>query len=150
MNNEFEEKGFKLVDLNFGFEDLMVKSFENQVRGFQIQPTQNPFISSKSMDVSMEYLSSIVHRDYTTSIVEKEIDLKLIPTFCCVRKYFKGSTLNMHRDRDPCEISLSYCIFGPEWEIIMGHNTVITKIGSGVIYKGCEISHGRINHLLMK
>ena len=91
----------------------------------------------------MEYLTSIIHREYLTSIIEKEIDLKLIPTYCYVRKYFQGSILNSHTDRDACEISLSYCISGPEWEMNMGKDTIITKIGNGVIYKGCEIPHGR-------
>jgi len=51
--------------------------------------------------------------------------------------------LYSHTDRDACEISLTYCISGPEWEINMGDNTLITKIGNAVIYKGCEILHGR-------
>ena len=144
MNNEFEEKGYKLVDLNLGFEDLMVKSFEERVRANNIQPKQVGAVSCESMDIYMEVLASIVHRDYTTPIVEKETDLKLIPTYTYVRKYFKGSNLYPHTDIDACEISLTYCISGPEWEISMGNNTVITKIGNAVIYKGCEILHGRI------
>jgi len=46
-------------------------------------------------------------------------------------------------DRDSNEINLSYCISGPEWEINIGDNTIITKIGNGIIYKGCEVKHGR-------
>ena len=143
MNNEFEEKGYKSVDLNLGFEDLMVKSFEECVRAYNFLPAQDVVVSCKSMDIYMEYLTALIHREYLTSIIEKETDLKLIPTYCYVRKYFKGSILYSHTDRDACEISLTYCIFGPEWEINMGDNTVITKIGNAVIYKGCEISHGR-------
>ena len=88
-------------------------------------------------------LTTIIHREYLTSIIEKETDLKLIPTYCYVRKYFQGSTLASHTDRDACEISLSFCISGPECEMSMGDNTIITKIGNAVIYKGCEIPHGR-------
>ena len=72
-----------------------------------------------------------------------EIDLELIPTYCYARKYFQGSILNSHTDRNASEISISYCISGPEWEMNMGDNTIITKIGNAVIYKGCEILHGR-------
>ena len=143
MNKEFEEKGYKLIDLNLGFEDLMVKYFEECVRAYKFQPTQNFPVSCKSIDISMENLTAVIHREYLTSIIEKEIDLKLIPTYCYVRKYFQGSILNSHTDRDACEISLTYCISGPEWEIDMGDNTLITKKGNGVIYKGCEILHGR-------
>ena len=145
MNKEFEENGYKLIELNLGYEDLMVKTFEECVRAYKFQPglTQNDVVSCKSIDIYMEYLTSIIHREYLTSIIEKETDLKLIPTYCYVRKYFQGSILGSHTDRDACEISLTYCISGPEWEINMGGNTVITKIGNAVIYKGCEILHGR-------
>ena len=143
MNDEFEEKGYKLIDLNLGFENLMVKSFEECVRVYNFQPKQDTVVSCKSIDIYMEYLTSIIHREYLTSIIEKETGLKLIPTYCYVRKYFQGSILFSHTDRDACEISLSYCISGPEWEMNMGNNTIITKIGNGVIYKGCEIPHGR-------
>ena len=142
MNNKFEEKGYKLVNLNLGFEDLMVKTFEDYAKANNIQPTKIN-VSPDPLDIYMETLASIVHRDYTTPIVEKETDLELIPTYCYSRKYFKGSTLMSHTDRDACEISLSYCISGSEWEMNMGDNIIITKIGNGIIYKGCEISHGR-------
>ena len=139
----FEEVGYKLIDLNLGYEDLIVKTFEECIKFNKIQPKTAPFVSPAPIKIYMESLASIVQRDYLTSIVEKETDLKLIPTYCLVRKYFKGSILSTHTDRGPCEISLTYCISGPEWEINMGDNTLITKIGNGVIYKGCEISHGR-------
>ena len=143
MNNEFEEKGYKLIELNLGYENLIVKSFKECIRANNFLPAQDAVVSCKSIDIYMEYLTSIIHREYLTSIIEKETDLKLIPTYCYVRKYFQGSILDSHTDRDACEISLSYCISGPEWEINMGDNTFITKIGNAVIYKGCEIPHGR-------
>jgi hypothetical protein len=139
-----KEKGYKLIDLSFGFEDLIVKSFEQAVRICEIQRgSHHPDVSPPPLDIYMEILSSIVHKDYLIPIVEKEIGLNLKPTYCYVRKYFQGSTLKIHKDRDACEISLSYCIYGPEWEINMGDDTIITKIGNGIIYKGCEIPHGR-------
>ena len=143
MNNEFEEVGYKLIDLNLGYEELITKTFEECIRVNNIQPKPLDIVSPNPIDIYMELLTAIVHRDYTTSIVEKETGLKLIPTYCYTRKYFQGSILDSHTDRDACEISLSYCISGPEWEINMGDNTFITKIGNGVIYKGCEVRHGR-------
>ena len=139
MDNIFEEKGYKLIELNLGYDDIIVEIFED----IEIQPKLIEIVSIPPIDMYMEKLASIVHRDYTTSIVEKETDLKLIPTYCYTRKYFQGSILDSHTDRDACEISLTYCISGPEWEINMGDNTLITKIGNAVIYKGCEILHGR-------
>ena len=143
MDNIFEEKGYKLIDFNLGYEDLITKSFKECIRANKYQPESIDVVVPDPIDVYMESLTSIIHRDYITSIVEKETDLKLIPTYCYTRKYFQGSILIPHIDRGACEISLSYCISGPEWEINMGNNALITKIGNGVIYKGCEIPHGR-------
>jgi hypothetical protein len=144
MNNEFEEKGYKLIDLNLGYEKLIVKTFEECIKVNNIQPIHIDIISPDPIDIYMEFLSSIVHRDYITPIVEKETDLKLIPTYCLTRKYFQESIILFpHTDRNACEISLTYCISGSEWGIDMGDTTVMTKIGNGVIYKGCEILHGR-------
>ena len=143
MNKELEENGYKLINLNLGYEDLIVKTFKECVRTQGIQPISIDIVLPNPVDIYMELLTSIIHREYLTSIIEKETDLKLIPTYCYVRKYFQGSVLYSHTDRPACEISLTYCIFGPEWEINMGDNTLITKIGNGVIYKGCEVLHGR-------
>ena len=52
--------------------------------------------------------------------------------------------MGSHVDRPACEISLSYCIFGQEWGFNLGDETLMTKIGKGVVYKGCEVSHGRL------
>ena len=140
----FETKGYQVIDLNFGFEaSLIVQTFEECVKMNKIQPEHVGIVSIPPITLHMEILAMIIQREYLTSIIEKKINLKLIPTYCIVRKYFKGSTLSTHRDRDACEISLTYCISGQEWGIDMGDNTVITKIGNGVIYKGCEIPHGR-------
>ena len=148
----FKEKGYEVIDLNFGFEDLMVESFKECIRANNIQPQpilqkkgerEYKMVSPDPIGTLMETLASIVHRDYLTPIVEKKTDLKLIPTYCYVRKYFQGSTLSTHTDRDASEIGLTYCISGSEWEITMGDNTLITKKGKGIIYRACEIEHGR-------
>ena len=143
MNNEFEEKGYKLIDLNLGYEDLIVKMFEECIRVNKLQPKVEIGTWPPPIYIYMEYLTAVIHREYLTSIIEKEIDLRLIPTFCHTRKYFKGSILTSHTDRDSCEIVLTYCISGPEWEINMGDDTLITKIWNGVVYKVCEILHSR-------
>ena len=144
MNNEFEERGYRLIDLNLGYEDLIVKTFEERIRATKLLPMTIDVVSPPPIGIYMEYLAAIIQREYLTSIIEKETDLKLIPTYCYVRKYFQGSILDSHTDfRDACEIGLTYCISGPEWEINMGDVTLITKIGNCVIYKAHEISHGR-------
>ena len=85
MNKELEEKGYKLIDLNLGYEDLIAKSFEECVRAYKFRPEQEDAVSPDPINIYMEYLASIVHREYITSIIEKETDLKLIPTYCFAR-----------------------------------------------------------------
>ena len=141
----FDVKGYQVIDLNFGFESsLIVQTFEECVKINNIQPEPIGIVSIPPITLYMEMLAMIIQREYLTSIIEKKINLKLTPTYCIVRKYFKGSTLSTHRDRDACEVSLTYTISGSEWGIHMGDDTVTTKIGNGVIYKGCEMSHGRL------
>jgi hypothetical protein len=141
----FETKGYQVIDLNFGFEaSLIVQTFEEVIKIHNIQPKHIDIVSIPPITLHMEMLAMIIQREYLTSIIEKKINLKLTPTYCIVRKYFKGSILSTHRDRDECEISLTYTVSGPEWGIHMGDDTVTTKIGNGVIYKGCEMSHGRL------
>ena len=157
MDKEFETKGYKSIDLNFGYEDLLIHSFDEacaylrchggrgKVRG---QGTGRPnfanYVQEPSLNVYMEYLASIVHRDVLTSIVEKETGLKLIPTYSYTRKYFKGNRLNSHKDRPCNEVSLTWCLSGPEWEITFDGTNVTTKKGSAWIYKGCDLRHCRL------
>ena len=72
MNDEFEKKKYKLIDLNLGYEDLIVKTFEECVRVNNIQPEPSDAVSLPSIDVGMEYLTALIHREYLTSIIEKE------------------------------------------------------------------------------
>lgn len=148
MDNIFLKKGYKVIEINLGDEDLIAKSFEEYVKENDIKPDPTAdLVSPLPINVLLEPAASKVHRERLTSIVEKETELELFPTFCYTRKYFKGSTLLPHLDQNACEISLSYCISGPEWEFnIMGENDsiAITKVGNGIIYKGCEIEHGRL------
>ena len=144
MDNAFLKKGYKVIELNLGDEDLLVKSFEKIVKENNItQDYTIQIVSPLPINVLLEPAASKIHKERLTSIVEKETGLELFPTFCYTRKYLKGSTLSPHVDNNACEISLSYSISGPEWEIKIGSNTVTTKIGNGVIYRGCDLVHER-------
>ena len=134
MDNIFLKRGYKIIELNLGDEDSIVKSFEAYVKENNIKPDPSvDIVSPLPINVLFEPAASKVHKERLTSIVEKETGLELFPTFCYTRKYLKGSTLSPHVDNNACEISLSYSISGPEWEIKIGSNTVTTKIGNGVI-----------------
>ena len=56
MNKEFEERGYKLIELNLGYENLIAKSFEECVRAYNFLPAQDAVVSCKSIDITMESL----------------------------------------------------------------------------------------------
>ena len=93
-NKELEENGYKLINLNLGYEDLIVKNFKEGVRTHGIQPISIDIVSPNPVVIYMERLTAIIHREYLTSIIEKEADLKLIPTYCYIRKYFQCTICN--------------------------------------------------------
>ena len=87
--------------------------------------------------------------------MEKATGLKLIPTYSFYRIYRNGHVLNDHKDRPACEISVTIPIGfkfedrSPEYRwplcVYVGDmcRYLTCDIGEGVIYKGCELMHGR-------
>ena len=87
--------------------------------------------------------------------IEKHTNLKLIPTYSFFRIYKAGHVLEDHTDRPACEISVTIP-FGfkyngktddylwPLHGYINGQKHYIPcGVGDGIIYKGCELEHGR-------
>ena len=98
--------------------------------------------------------------------MEKETNLKLIPTYSYARIYKKGDILHRHKDRFSCEISTTMFLGGEPWDlyldptgadnILSGGETstivkpnapkgikVTLKPGDMLIYSGCELEHWR-------
>ena len=88
MDNIFLKKGYKVIEINLGDEDLIAKSFEEYVKENDIKPDPTAdLVSPLPINVLLEPAASKVHRERLTSIVEKETELELFPTFCYTRKY---------------------------------------------------------------
>tara|TARA_R100001015_G_C4507409_1_gene80122 strand:+ start:69 stop:590 length:522 start_codon:yes stop_codon:yes gene_type:complete len=82
--------------------------------------------------------------DNKLSLVEKESDLKLFPTYAYWRYYVFGGTLATHRDRPSCEISVTTCIKKYDnWPIEVEGTSFELDEGDGVLYAGCDQWHGR-------
>jgi hypothetical protein len=87
--------------------------------------------------------------------IEKHTTLKLIPTYSFFRIYKAGHVLEDHTDRPACEISvtipLGFKYIGKSDEYLWplhGYTNdqkhyIPCDIGDGIIYKGCELKHGR-------
>jgi|TARA_E500000318_G_scaffold73289_1_gene67904 hypothetical protein len=79
-----------------------------------------------------------------TSLVEKETELKLFPTYAYWRWYPHGSLLHPHTDRPSCEISVTVNIYKTEdWPLTINDKKINVDSGQGVIYLGIEDKHSR-------
>ena len=77
--------------------------------------------------------------------VEEHTGLKLFPTYSFWRMYTNESTLGIHTDRPSCEYSATIMLGsdGTPWEFVAGDKPYIQKPGDAIIYRGCDIPHGR-------
>ncbi len=76
-------------------------------------------------------------------------NFKLYSTYTYARIYYKGATLEAHKDRPSCEYSTTLCIDSTDiWDFHIkdkhGENKVI-KLNPGdmCVYSGCELEHWR-------
>jgi len=104
---------------------------------------QVPGVYSEYSDMVMETLLVKV-----LPILEKEIDLKLMPTYSYMRVYEKGSVLKKHTDRYSCEVSTTLNLGGDVWPIYLKdteEKVIEVKLEPGdmLIYSGCELEHWR-------
>ncbi|HEY2859629.1 MAG TPA: hypothetical protein VGJ21_14515 [Terracidiphilus sp.] len=82
--------------------------------------------------------------------VEMATQFRLWPTYSYLRVYRNGNVLRPHRDREPCEISMTLNLGadadGP-WPIWiagpLGTASVSLNPGDGLIYRGCDCYHWR-------
>ena len=120
--------------------------------------TQVPNTYSHYADIAMETLLLAVQ-----PIMEKQTQLKLIPTYSYARIYKKGDILHRHKDRFSCEISTTLNLGGDPWPIYIEPNPrmgglvkdkgyisdntkgikVNLKPGDMLVYRGNLLEHWR-------
>ena len=112
--------------------------------------SQVPGTHSVHADSLMESLLLSVKPD-----IEKVLNLKLIPTYSYYRVYKPGDVLKDHTDRESCEISATVTLGFKynnkcdkyRWSLHAYVNNekryLECEPGDAVIYKGCELTHGR-------
>lgn len=118
---------------------------------------QVPNTYSHYADIAMETLLQNL-----LPVMEKNTELKLIPTYSYARIYKKGDILHRHKDRFSCEISTTLNLGGDAWPIFIepdetkGKNThegyvsdntkgieVNLNPGDMLVYKGNILEHWR-------
>lgn len=84
-----------------------------------------------------------------TPEISKFLGEPVLPTYSYARVYYKGSTLERHRDRPACEISLTLHLSGDsKWPIYIqrpdGSEIELNlESGEGMMYLGCSADHWR-------
>ena len=77
-------------------------------------------------------------------VIEKETNLKLVPTYSYARLYKKGDVLKKHKDRFSCEVSATLNLGGDPWPIYMEPDIKVElQAGDLLVYKGMELWHWR-------
>jgi len=90
-------------------------------------------------DVATEVLLNLC-----TPIMEKELQMKLIPTYSYARVYVTGNELKKHIDRKACEFSTTLNLGGDSWPIYLDPDIEINlNPGDMLIYKGTDVAHWR-------
>ena len=109
-------------------------------------------------DIAMETLLTEVQ-----PFIEKQANVKLIPTYAYARIYNKGDVLKKHKDRFSCEISTTINLGGDPWPIFIEPDPKLgtrdekehyipskskgIKVdlapGDMLMYRGCILEHWR-------
>jgi hypothetical protein len=78
-------------------------------------------------------------------LMEKEIGLKLFPTYSYWRLYTLLSELKPHKDRPSCEVSVTVMLGSDNtsWPIFMEGEEIHMEPGDACIYLGCDLKHWR-------
>jgi hypothetical protein len=114
------------------------------------------------MDEGQVYGSHSFYGDYLVETIlqnscesiSKIINIKIVPTYSYARCYMKGDELEIHRDRESCEISatisLGHSNDFPTNPIYFSKNSdksesteVILNPGDLCLYRGCDLWHWR-------
>ena len=133
---------YKLIKNFFSKEELNVyqkycynKIDENQNYNIDIQSFSPAWYNDSLMNALL---------DTKLSIVEKESNLKLFPTYAYWRYYVFGGTLKKHLDRSACEISITSCIKKyDDWPILVEGTSFELEEGDAILYAGCDQEHYR-------
>ena len=77
--------------------------------------------------------------------IESITGKKLTPTYPYYRVYFKGTDMFQHTDRPECQYSTTINLGQSDpYPIYMDSTEIHMEPGDGVVYKGCEVPHHRL------
>jgi len=128
----------------FLFDQKYISPFNQEYGVWNDEQVPNTY--SHYSDIAMETLLQEIK-----PIMEKDIGIKLSPTYSYARIYKKGDVLARHKDRYSCEISTTLNLGGDLWSIYLDPTgkqgqagiKINLEVGDMLIYSGCDLEHWR-------
>lgn len=153
MNNsivdDFKKNGYTVVRsvITADIRDFITQyALFDEMQDFSPDGYQVPAAHSKYADPAMETMLLLLQKK-----MEESTGLSLFPTYSFYRVYRGGDELEIHKDRESCEISATLCFNYSyndndyQWPIYIGEErtAVELKPGDMLIYRGCDLPHWR-------
>jgi len=132
---------------DFLFRTKYISPFE-KIFGFYNDPQMNNHKNTFALYGDVIFDTLLYN---STKKISELTGTELFPTYTYGRIYNKGNTLERHKDREACEVSLTLNLGGDPWPIYIDPTGSINKKGKKVIlnpgdtliYKGNELEHWR-------
>ncbi len=115
------------------------------LRQADLAPRSDAQVPTAKTILDHEYMFETLH-ERLWPVVEQIVGEELIPTYAYARLYGNGDTLEKHRDRPACEVSVTIQLGRSHhyaWPIFMGNLRFDLGEGDGVVYSGCDVEHWR-------
>ena len=161
MNRYFESEGYDVIRDFFTHEQIdslvqgLISSRDTRYREAGVEDTEenkfrfNDGMIPKSYSEYFPSFTESVLKD-TLPRIEEHIGLTLFPVSTYARMYYNGATMYKHRDREACEISLTFPIKQGDdpWPIWLKSDDgtsvkVILQLGDILVYRGSDLFHWR-------
>ena len=147
MNEKITQNNFLYIP-NFISSDR-AKHLSEEFKTFAKNKNLNGDSQAENSHSSYNYIRFLELLCEKTPEVSSFLEETVLPTYTYARVYKEGSTLERHKDRPACEVSLTVHLDGDsEWPIYIqkpnGEEVSLNlKSGDAMLYMGCEADHWR-------
>jgi hypothetical protein len=121
---------------------MMRQSHEMDIQGIPQEDSQiKNALSIMRSDIMFDTINERIW-----PVLEEIVGEELLPTYSYARLYQNGNVLEKHKDRPPCEISISIQLGRSHhysWPLYIDKKRFDLAEGDGVIYTGCDTAHWR-------
>jgi hypothetical protein len=153
MNKDFIKNNYIVVRDFLTNEDTsnLCTLFKKEVfeKNYKETNEKDSYVVGESINVTSATCFHNIQATYIKEKIEKIIETNIWPTYCYARVYKPGNILERHKDKVPCEISITLHLEGdsswPIWIETPQKERVDIELGIGdaMIYLGCNAYHGR-------